>query len=245
MMISNLIKIELAYINTAHPDFVGGTRAVREIQKQFLIKQEEDDEFQRNESLDSDEEATTLPRGRGGAATPLELPAPINEESAYVPAKGGDELNGDKGGLMSFIFGGKKEVRARQSMGGLGSPSNMVKLPQVPETMRGPGSAFEPDLKSSCETQIIKCLIGSYFDIVRKNFLDMVPKTIMYFLVNHARDSIQNELVSELYRENEISNLLKETDDIAQRRKTCVEMRNLLGRALEIVNEVWDFNTFK
>lgn len=28
LMISNLVKIELAYINTSHPDFIGGSRAV-------------------------------------------------------------------------------------------------------------------------------------------------------------------------------------------------------------------------
>ena len=64
-------------------------------------------------------------------------------------------------------------------------------------------------------------------------------------MVNHARDSVQNELVSELYKDDHIGNLMKETDDIAQRRKTCREMRELLQRALEIVNEVRDFNNFK
>ena len=29
-MISNLIHIELAHINTSHPDFIGGERAVQE-----------------------------------------------------------------------------------------------------------------------------------------------------------------------------------------------------------------------
>ena len=56
---------------------------------------------------------------------------------------------------------------------------------------------------------------------------------------------LQNELVSELYRENNINDLMQEADDIAQRRKTCFEMRELLRKALDIVNEVRDFNTFK
>jgi len=67
----------------------------------------------------------------------------------------------------------------------------------------------------------------------------------MYFLVNHVRDSLQNELVSELYREAEMGQLLQEADDIAARRQTCIEMKELLGKAFEIVNEVRDFNSFK
>lgn len=57
-----------------------------------------------------------------------------------------------------------------------------------------------PNERERVETEIIKLLTASYFDIVRKNFLDMVPKTIMYFLVNHAKDNLQNELVSSMYR---------------------------------------------
>lgn len=66
----------------------------------------------------------------------------------------------------------------------------------------------------------------------------------MYFLVNHVRDSLQNELVSELYREAEMGQLLQEADDIAARRQQCNEMKELLGKALEIVNEVRDFNAY-
>ena len=36
---------------------------------------------------------------------------------------------------------------------------------------------------------------------------------------------------------------MKEAEDVAQRRQTCSEMRDLLGKALEIGNEVRDYNT--
>ena len=39
--------------------------------------------------------------------------------------------------------------------------------------------------------------------------------------------------------------LMRETEDVALKRKACREMKELLQRALEIVNEVRDFNTFK
>ena len=83
--------------------------------------------------------------------------------------------------------------------------------------------------------------------IARKNFIEeMVPKTIMYFLVNHvSRDTIQNELVAELYRDIELPSLMKEIDYVAQRRKTFAEMKDILSTDLEMVNEVRDFNTFR
>jgi dynamin 1-like protein len=64
-------------------------------------------------------------------------------------------------------------------------------------------------------------------------------------MVGHSKENIQNELVSSLYREDKLTELLAETGDIAARRNNCDEMRTLLQRALEIVNEVRDFNTFK
>ena len=91
------------------------------------------------------------------------------------------------------------------------------------------------------ETEIIKTLLSSYFDIVKKNFLDLVPKTIMHFLVNAFKESLQNELVKELYKEEMMLDLMKETPDVASRRKACREMKELLRRGLEIVNEVRDF----
>mmetsp|Transcript_9634 Transcript_9634/g.19568 ORF Transcript_9634/g.19568 Transcript_9634/m.19568 type:complete len:143 (+) Transcript_9634:1-429(+) len=142
---------------------------------------------------------------------------------------------------MNFIFGGGK--RGKNSVSNNSRlKAGVVKLPQMPERMR---PSDMPTDRERIETEIIKSLIESYFNVVRKNFLDLVPKTIMYFLVNHARDSMQNELVSELYIDNQIPALMKEADDIAERRRTCEEMKQLLGRALEIVNEVRDFNTFK
>lgn len=42
-----------------------------------------------------------------------------------------------------------------------------------------------------------------------------------------------------------INEAMRETDDVAQRRKNSHEMKLLLQKALEIVNEVRDFNSFR
>lgn len=50
------------------------------------------------------------------------------------------------------------------------------------------------------ETIIIQNLIQSYYAIVKKNIADVVPKTIMAFLVNESKQIAQRELVSEIYK---------------------------------------------
>ena len=145
----------------------------------------------------------------------------------------------EKGGIMNFIFRGGKTPPAENSRA-QGGPPTVVHLPQVPDTMKQ--TDVPPSDRELTEMMVIKALIDSYFKVVRKTFIDMVPKTIMYFLVNHVKDALQNELVSELYRETEIGTLMKEADDVAQRRQTCADMQDLLSTALEIVNEVRDFN---
>lgn len=67
-------------------------------------------------------------------------------------------------------------------------------------------------------------LINSYFLIVKKNIQDNVPKAIMHFLVNHVKDNLQSELVSQLYKKEEIDYLLEESEHMAARRKEAQEM---------------------
>lgn len=172
-------------------------------------------------------------------ATPLSSSSLSNY---YNPESNDENVNYDaNGGIMNFIFRGGKSPTKPLRPHGQGGPPAVVHLPSVPDTMKQTDNP--PSERELTEMQVIKSLIDSYFKVVRKNFIDLVPKTIMFFLVNHVKDAMQNELVSELYREAEIGGLMKEADDVAQRRQTCTEMQDLLSKALEIVNEVRDFNT--
>ena len=67
-------------------------------------------------------------------------------------------------------------------------------------------------------------LIKSYFLIVKKNIQDSVPKAIMHFLVNFVKDNLQSELVSHLYKTEEIEKLLEESEHISARRREASEM---------------------
>ncbi|MBN3314830.1 DNM1L protein, partial [Atractosteus spatula] len=76
--------------------------------------------------------------------------------------------------------------------------------------------------KRDCE--VIERLIKSYFLIVRKNIQDSVPKAVMHFLVNHVKDSLQSELVGQLYKSMLLDDLLTESEDMAQRRNEAADM---------------------
>jgi replication fork clamp-binding protein CrfC len=112
------------------------------------------------------------------------------------------------------------------------------KLSAVPSQIT-PGRVQTDKEKFECE--LIQTLLLSYFNIVRKNIKDLVPKTIMHFLVNNSKDSMQNELVSALYREDNFEKLLEESPLIAQRRLQCKQLLETLKRGNSILNEVRDF----
>lgn len=72
--------------------------------------------------------------------------------------------------------------------------------------------------------RLIERLIKSYFYIVRKSIQDSVPKAIMHFLVNFVKNNLQSELVTHLYKSEQVEDLLNESEHISKRRKDAVDM---------------------
>ncbi|KAJ9661206.1 Dynamin- GTPase protein [Neophaeococcomyces mojaviensis] len=103
-----------------------------------------------------------------------------------------------------------------------------------------PDQPPEPALteREALETELIRRLISSYFNIVRETIADQVPKAIMHLLVNHSRDEVQNRLVSELYREDLFGDLLYEDDGIKKEREKCEKLLATYKEAAKIVGEV-------
>jgi replication fork clamp-binding protein CrfC len=78
--------------------------------------------------------------------------------------------------------------------------------------------ANKSDSRLTMETIMIQNLIQSYFEIVKKNIADLVPKTIMAFLVNESKNIAQRELVSEIYKQGNLDELMVEDPVISQTR---------------------------
>jgi vacuolar protein sorting-associated protein 1 len=82
---------------------------------------------------------------------------------------------------------------------------------------------------------ITELLINSYFNIVKREMIDMVPKAISLTLVTYSKNSLQNELLQELYKPEVLDELLKESEFVVNRRREVVSMVQALNKAEEYV----------
>ncbi|KAJ7771596.1 Dynamin central region-domain-containing protein [Mycena metata] len=109
----------------------------------------------------------------------------------------------------------------------------------TPSTMEAPPAVIRPQAalneRETMETEVIKLLIHSYFNIVKREMIDMVPKAISLTLVSHSTKNLQRELLQELYKPEVLDDLLKESEVIVHRRKEVTAMVAALNKAEEIV----------
>ncbi|CAL1568913.1 unnamed protein product [Knipowitschia caucasica] len=221
-MVHNLVAIELAYINTKHPDFADACGVMNN-----NIEQEQ----RRNRMR---ELPASVPRdksvGKGPAVVPGEHSVVgADMERAKAPAGGPQPEQDGTGNWRGML---KKGEEAPNS--GPGSPlRGAVNLLDVPVPVARKLSSRE---QRDCE--VIERLIKSYFLIVRKNIQDSVPKAVMHFLVNHVKDSLQSELVGQLYKSGLLNDLLTESEDMAQRRGEAADMLQALQKASQVIAEI-------
>ena len=95
-------------------------------------------------------------------------------------------------------------------------------------------SYFFPSL-----TQSLYASIYLFLSVYHSSFISFFvrPSSLSIFIL-----FVSLSLSLSLPREGIIAELMKETDDVASRRKACKEMKELLQRALEILNEVMELS---
>ncbi|XP_019134487.1 dynamin-1-like protein isoform X1 [Larimichthys crocea] len=223
-MVHNLVAIELAYINTKHPDFADACGVLNN----------NIEEQRRNRMR---ELPAAVPRDKSVGKGPAGLAVVSGEtptsgadmDGAKAPAAGPPCEQDGTGNWRGML---KKGEEAPGS--GPGSPlKGAVNLLDVPVPVARKLSSRE---QRDCE--VIERLIKSYFLIVRKNIQDSVPKAVMHFLVNHVKDSLQSELVGQLYKSGLLNDLLTESEDMAQRRKEAADMLQALQKASQVIAEI-------
>ncbi|XP_029615176.1 dynamin-1-like protein isoform X1 [Salmo trutta] len=230
-MVHNLVAIELAYINTKHPDFADACG--------LMNNNIEEQRRNRMRELPSSVPRDKSFKGPGvESLSPTGLPPPEGER----PKAAGGGSQGDQdvgtGNWRGMLKKGEEGIGGDKSMlqtSNPGSPQrgHAVNLLDVPVPVSRKLSARE---QRDCE--VIERLIKSYFLIVRKNIQDSVPKAVMHFLVNHVKDSLQSELVGQLYKAGLLDDLLTESEDMAQRRNEAADMLKALQKASQVIAEI-------
>jgi hypothetical protein len=108
---------------------------------------------------------------RHNAAKPIQvdpktgkpIPGPARSASPSLDLNGG----GNEAGFFGSFFASKNKKK-------------MAAMEAPPPTLKASGTLSE---KETQEVEVIKLLITSYYNIVRRTMIDMVPKAIMLSLV--------------------------------------------------------------
>uniref|UniRef100_A0A8D1MHJ2 Dynamin-1-like protein n=1 Tax=Sus scrofa TaxID=9823 RepID=A0A8D1MHJ2_PIG len=238
-MVHNLVAIELAYINTKHPDFADACGLMNnniEEQRRNRLARELPSAVSRDKSSKvpsalapasqepspaaSAEADGKVTSGGGGVGDGVQEPTTGNWRGMLKTSKAEELLAEEKSKPIPIMPASPQKGHA-------------VNLLDVPVPVARKLSARE---QRDCE--VIERLIKSYFLIVRKNIQDSVPKAVMHFLVNHVKDTLQSELVGQLYKSSLLDDLLTESEDMAQRRKEAADMLKALQGASQIIAEI-------
>ncbi|TYJ32847.1 hypothetical protein E1A91_A05G064200v1 [Gossypium mustelinum] len=236
-MIRNLIEMEMDYINSSHPSFIGGNKAVELAVQQMRSSKERADAEKVPISDKGQFSQTAAPRSvLNGVSNQGNHPQSNNGR----PILTGGSLSTRSWGISS-IFGSKASSRGtaaiespEETLHDVENMSSTIQLREPPSILR-PLEMLENE---ATEIIITRILVKSYFDIVRKNIQDLVPKAIMHFLVNHTKRNLHNTLIQILYREILFEELLQEQDEVVARRKHTKEVLHVLRQAVKTLNEV-------
>ncbi|KAI9489633.1 dynamin-A [Zychaea mexicana] len=258
--VESLISIERAYINTNHPDFLGAAGAMANLESESKKKKRAVETKRRHMRTESPASSVVSAGSRaddehhqnhlllnGANGGP--------KENGYAPppppASSGSTSGENKESFLTYFFGGanknERPALGPQEMMNNASFTSPLSVTSMMEnelerkfseqvSMQPTEEQLQASDREEIEIQLIRTLITSYFNIVRKNIQDLVPKSIMHLLVNHSRESVQNRLVASLYKEELFKDLLQEDEGVAADREKCKTMLEVYKQAFEIVN---------
>ncbi|KAL3843797.1 hypothetical protein ACJIZ3_001200 [Penstemon smallii] len=249
-MIGHIIEMEMDYINTSHPNFIGGSKAV-EIASQQVRSSRIAAPISRPKDTGDSDKAPNSERSIKSRAILSRQVNGIVPEQGVRPVADVDKTTsavsnaGSTWGISS-IFGGNDNrgpVKENLTSKPFSEPVQSIEHHGVSMIhLREPPSVLRPSETHSdqeaIEITITKLLLRSYYDIVRKNIEDSVPKAIMHFLVNHTKRELHNVFIKKLYRDNLFEEMLQEPDEVAMKRKRTRETLRVLQQAFRTLDEL-------
>ncbi|XP_048128027.1 dynamin-related protein 3A isoform X3 [Rhodamnia argentea] len=255
-MIGHIIEMEMDYINTSHPNFVGGSKAVELAMQQIkssrgslpLSRQKDGTETDKAPTSERNVKSRAILARQVNGIVPDQGSRPVADAEKVAPS------GGSSWGISSIFGGSDSRTSAKESSTSkaynepahnMDLAMSMIHLREshsMPACLIQPPTVLRPSESHSeqeaIEITVTKLLLRSYYDIVRKNIEDSVPKAIMHFLVNHTKRELHNVFIKKLYRENLFEEMLQEPDEIALKRKRTRETLRVLQQAFRTLDEL-------
>ncbi|KAL7199746.1 hypothetical protein ACSBR2_021952 [Camellia fascicularis] len=248
-MIGHIIEMEMDYINTSHPKFIGGSKAVEEALHQIKssrvaapIPRPKDVDLEKAPTSERSLKSRAILGRSVNGIVPEQGARPVADVEKTTSSA---NASGSSWGISS-IFGGSdrrmsiKENSTHKSfisepVQSMEHAFSMIHLREPPTVLRPSETHSDQE---AIEITVTKLLLGSYYDIVRKNVEDAIPKAIMHFLVNHTKRELHNVFIKKLYRDNLFEEMLQEPDDVAMKRKRTRETLRVLQQAFRTLDEL-------
>merc|ERR1719458_1166479 len=96
--------------------------------------------------------------------------------------------------------------------------------------------SVDPQLERQVET--IRNLVDSYMKIITRTCRDLVPKAIMFIIINDTKRFINEELLANLYATGSTQDMMEESADEALRREEMLRMYHACKEALKIIGDI-------
>ncbi|EKM50730.1 uncharacterized protein PHACADRAFT_130199 [Phanerochaete carnosa HHB-10118-sp] len=158
----------------------------------------------------------------------------VAAQGATVITPIGRDVSGGQPPAQTGLLAGKRTLDAANQ--GSNAAFDMKSLGKHIEATSEGGAHLT--MREEMETNLIRSLIQSYFNIVRQTIQDLVPKAIMHFLVNHTSEHVQNRLVASLYKPDLFSDLLNEDEALVAERTRVKALLDAYKEAFRTLSEV-------
>ncbi|KAI7992558.1 Dynamin-related protein 3A [Camellia lanceoleosa] len=210
-MIGHIIEMEMDYINTSHPKFIGRSKAVEEALHQIKSSRVAAP-IPRPKDVDLEKAPTSERSLKSRAILGRSVNGIVPEQGAWPVADvekttSSANATGSSWGISSIFGGSDRRMSIKE---------NSTHKSFISEPVQSMEHAFCMIhlREEAIEITVTKLLLGSYYDIVRKNVEDAIPKAIMHFL------------------------MLQEPDEVAMKRKRTQETLRVLQQALRTLDEL-------
>lgn len=258
--VESLIEIHRSYINTNHPNFLSATEAMSDIvasrKRQDINIALSEKKTKKNSAVNTqpiDEKSNEVLKSSSNSPRLGSEYSPESETENDTD----DADSKSKDSFLKYFFGkDQREYGDNVHVSGrIGASQGVhkdisghtlmdIKSMQLADDSKQDLIDFDEDIepplteREELECELIRRLIISYFNLVREMIQDQIPKAAMCLLVNFSKETVQNRLVTKLYKETMFEELLQEDQTLAQDREKCVKLLETYKKASNIIGGI-------